>query len=79
MLSFDTNQVVYAANADAPEQPAASSFFQSIAERQDIVVCELMLVELYLKLRNPRIFRRPLGAPAAAAYSRSFAVMPTGN
>ena len=72
MLSFDTNLVVYAANADAPEQAAAAAFLESLAPRQDVVVCELMLVEVYLKLRNPRILARPLDAPGAAAYCRAF-------
>ena len=31
MLSFDTNLVVYAANADAPEQAAAAAFLESLA------------------------------------------------
>ena len=68
MVSFDTSLVVYAANADVPEQPAAAGFIDSLAEREDIVVCELMLTEVYLKLRNPRILSKPMGAAEAAAY-----------
>ena len=72
MIAFDTNLVIYAANRRAPEQPAAAAFLQSLARRRDVVVCELMLVEVYLKLRNLRILARPLNAPAAAAYCQAF-------
>jgi toxin-antitoxin system PIN domain toxin len=68
MLSFDTNLVVYAANADAPEQVSAAAFINGLGTRQDVVVCELMLVEVYLKLRNPRILRQPMNAASARAY-----------
>jgi len=46
MISFDTNLVIYAANASAPEQPAAAAFLRSLGTRRDVVVCELMLVEV---------------------------------
>ena len=72
MISFDTNLVVYAANTAAPEQVAAADFLSSLAERQDVVICELMLVEVYLKLRNPAIIRRPLEAAGAAAHCQAF-------
>jgi hypothetical protein len=42
-------------------------FLQSIASRRDVAVCELMLVELYLKLRNEKIFPHPLTASQAVA------------
>jgi toxin-antitoxin system PIN domain toxin len=71
MQAFDTNLVVYAVNSAAPEQAAAADFINSLAVRQDVVVCELMLVEVYLKLRNPKILRRPLDAAGAAAFCAS--------
>lgn len=72
MISFDTNLVVYAANAAAPEQAQAAEFLTSLAERQDVVICELMLVEVYLKLRNAAIVRCPLDPAAAAAHCQAF-------
>ena len=36
------------------------------------VVCELVLVELYMLLRNPAVVARPLGAKAAAAVCRAY-------
>ena len=68
MVSFDTNLVVYAANADAPEQPAAAAFINSLGTREDVIVCELMLLEVYLKLRNPSILRKPMDAATACKY-----------
>ena len=72
MVSFDTNLVVYAANADAAEQSTAAGFINSLAEREDVVICELMLVEVYLKLRNPRILSKPMEAEEATAFCAVF-------
>ena len=72
MVSFDTNLAVYAANASSPGHEAARQFLQSLALRKDVAVCELVLVELYLKLRNEKIFPRPLTAPQAAAVCQSY-------
>jgi predicted nucleic acid-binding protein len=71
-ISFDTNIAVYACNESCPEQPAAIAFLSSLALRQDIVVSEFMLVELYLKLRNAKIFRDPMTAPEAAEVCQGF-------
>ncbi len=72
MTSFDTNIAVYAANAASPWHEAAKRFLLSLALRKDVAVCELVLVELYLKLRNERIFPRPLTAPQAAAVCQTY-------
>lgn len=68
MISFDTNIVVHSANADASEHEAARHFILELGQREDVVVCELMLVEVFLKLCNATIFRHPMSAKAAAAY-----------
>ena len=62
MLSFDTNLAVHAANTASPWHAQATAFIQSLAARKDVAICELVLVELYLKLRNEKIFSRPLNA-----------------
>lgn len=72
MISFDTNLAVYAANSSLPQHAAARRFFTRIATREDIVVAELMLVELYLKLRNPRIFPQPMEAATAVTWCNRF-------
>jgi uncharacterized protein len=70
--SFDTNIAVYACNDGCPEQEAAIRFLESLARRHDVVVSEFMLVELYLKLRNAKIFTHPMTGPEAAAVCQGF-------
>ena len=65
MLSFDTNIAVYEANSASPFHARATDFIQSLVIRKDVAICELVLVELYLKLRNEKIFSRPLSAKRA--------------
>lgn len=72
LISFDTNIAVYAANGASPWHEAATQFLQSLAARKDVAICELVLVELYLKLRNEKIFPRPLTAPQAAAICQAY-------
>jgi len=72
MLAFDTNLVVYASNTHAPQHTAAVAFLESLANRNDIVVCELMLTEVYLKIRNPAILAKPYPAAEAVAFCQAF-------
>lgn len=71
-ISFDTNMAVYACNESCAEQPAAVGFLSSLALRRDVVVSEFMLVELYLKLRNNKIFRNPMTAFEAVEVCQGF-------
>lgn len=70
--SFDTNIAVYACNHACSERSAAVEFIESLSLRQDVVISEFMLVELYLKLRNANIFPNPMTAPEAAAICQAF-------
>jgi len=72
MTSFDTNIAVYAVNGASPWHESAKQFLLSLSLRKDVAVCELVLVELYLKLRNEKIFPRPLTAPQAAAVCQNY-------
>jgi toxin-antitoxin system PIN domain toxin len=72
MLSFDTNLAVHAANCDSASHAQSRGFIESLAARRDVAICELMLVELYLKLRNERIFTRPLTAAQAVAVCTAY-------
>ncbi|TDU66063.1 toxin-antitoxin system PIN domain toxin [Prosthecobacter fusiformis] len=72
MLSFDTNLAVHAANSASPFHAKAADFIKSLVTRKDVAICELVLVELYLKLRNEKIFSRPLSAEKAAAVCQSY-------
>ncbi len=72
MLSIDTNLLLYAANADCAECETAARFLLSCSDRSDVVLCELVLVELYILLRNPSVVTRPLDARAAAATCQAY-------
>ncbi len=67
MRSCDTNILFYAFHTSCPEHTAARSFLESASQDRNFVICELVLAELYVLLRNPRLVERPLSAPAAAA------------
>lgn len=63
--SVDTNILLYALNADCPENAVARAVVEDLAASDDVVICDLVLVELYLLLRNPAVVTRPLDAPEA--------------
>jgi predicted nucleic acid-binding protein len=70
MLSADTNLFLYAANPACAQHPAARRFFDDLKSGNEghFVVCGLVLLEVYMQLRNPAVLRRPLSAAAAAAF-----------
>jgi len=72
VLSVDTNILLYAQNADCREHAAASTFLDECAGRGDIVICELVLLELYQLLRNPAVIANPLSAGEAASICQAF-------
>lgn len=72
MISIDTNLLLYSLNADCPEHEAARGFVRSCADREDVAIAELVLVELYVLLRNPSVVARPLDAPRAAGICHTF-------
>ena len=72
MLSIDTNILLYAQNRDCPEHERARAFIENCANRDDVAICELVLVELYQLLRNPAVLAQPLSAPEAAAICMSW-------
>jgi toxin-antitoxin system PIN domain toxin len=72
MISIDTNILLYALNRDCPEHASARGFLEACAARADVAIAELVLVELYVLLRNPAIVRQPLEAPAAAGLCQVF-------
>jgi uncharacterized protein len=69
MLTADTNLLIHAADPDSPYHEAARAFFASlVVAQEEFVLCELVLVELYMQLRNPAIFTQPYTAKESAAY-----------
>ena len=71
MLAIDTNLLVYAQNTRAVQHRAARAFVTHCRDRE-IVICELVLVELYLVLRSAAIVSRPLGATEAAEICKRY-------
>ena len=70
MVSFDTNIIVYALHEKMPQHGKALQFLNGLAGRDDVVLCELILVEVYLLIRNPAVFPQPYGASEAAEVCR---------
>ncbi|MEI6533853.1 MAG: TA system VapC family ribonuclease toxin [Verrucomicrobiaceae bacterium] len=77
ILSADTNLFLYAANPDSPRHEAALRFFEEDAHgHQRFLLCGLVLVEIYLLLRNPAVFKKPRTAKEAAAFCHALQANP---
>jgi toxin-antitoxin system PIN domain toxin len=72
MISCDTNILLHAFNASSRLNDAAIGFLRSHADDERFAVCELVLVELYVLLRNPAIIPRPLPAERAVSVCRAY-------
>lgn len=69
ILSADTNLFLYAANPDSPYHAGARRFFEQEADgKERFLLCGLVLVELYMQLRNPAVFKKPKTAREATAF-----------
>lgn len=69
MLTADTNLLIHAADPDSPLHEPARAFFTAVTEgTEEFVLCELILVELYMQLRNATIFTKPYTAKESAAH-----------
>ena len=67
----DTNLFIHAADPDSPQHAKARQFFATVAQAtrdQEFVLCELVLVELYMQLRNAAIFAKPYSSRESADY-----------
>ena len=76
MISVDSNLLLYAFNASAPWHREAASFLNDLRTRDDVVISELVLVELYTLLRNPAVVERPLTAPEAVEVVNAYRTHP---
>jgi len=65
VISFDTNILFPALEPSHPHHARARQFLQGLS-RGRVAVCELVLTEVYVMVRNPATARRALGAAAAA-------------
>lgn len=66
MLSLDTNILFAALETTAPAHARARAFLEAQRRNDSLVICELVLVELYLLLRNPAVVGKPLSATEAS-------------
>jgi len=72
ILSADTNLFLYAANPNSPQHQGAQRFFATeAAGQQRFLLCGLVLVEIYMQLRNPAVFKKPRSAKEAAAFCQA--------
>ena len=72
MISIDTNILLPAVESRNPDHGRAAGFLESLQDRDDVVICELILLELYALLRNPVVLAKPLVASAAVDVCESF-------
>ncbi len=56
MLSIDANIIIYSLNKTMSEHERARSFLVQLSDRNDVVIAEQILVEVYLLIRNPAVF-----------------------
>lgn len=66
MISFDTNVLFPALEARHPDHRRARVFLEGLPAGS-VAICELVLTEVYVMVRNPTIARRPLGPSEATA------------
>ncbi len=72
MLAIDTNILLYAINTDSPYHLAAFNYLTSIAKRDDVLISEFVLAELYQLLRNPVVFPKALDNATACKVIASY-------
>lgn len=72
MISVDTNILLYAFNSDCEEHQRAREVIKKLGSDSDVVLSELVLVELYILLRNPVVIGHPLKAAEAVSVCRAW-------
>ena len=72
MISSDTNILLHASNIRSPFQAPAAAFLLEHATDAEFAICELVLMELYVLLRNPAVVATPLSALQAAEIVRGY-------
>lgn len=65
LTSIDTNLLFFALAEDRPENKDARQFLESMQSREDVVISEFVLAELYRLIRNPVVVTNPLSAADA--------------
>lgn len=70
MITADTNILIHAAHMGSESCEKARRFLEGHAGNKEFVLCELILIEFYMALRNPAVFSKALTAAEASDYCR---------
>ena len=76
MISCDTNILYAALDNRSAWHSSAKAFLESMMEREDFALCELVLLELYGLLRNPVVSASPCSSQEAVAVVQQFRTHP---
>jgi len=76
MLSIDTNLLFQALDRANSLHAPAANFLASLNDRNDVVISEFVLAELYQLIRNPVILESPVSAGAAVKICEEFRCHP---
>lgn len=76
MISIDANIIIYSLNKSMSGHDRARSFLLQLSDRDDVVIAEPVLVEVYLLIRNPAVFPHPYSSQEAAHVCESYRVNP---
>jgi len=77
MISCDTNILFAAFESTTAGHEAAREFLKAQSTNTGFVLCELVLVEFYVLMRNPATARRPLGSAQAVGLVRTLRSNPS--
>lgn len=73
MISFDTNLLLHSLDSQSPFHEGSRLFFKWLGTQdRQVLVCELVLIELYVLLRNPAVARKPMESAAAVELLSAF-------
>ena len=72
MISIDTNILLPAVESGNHDHEKAAAFLESLHDRDDVVISEFVLLELYALLLNSAVLREPLSPVAAVDVCESF-------
>jgi uncharacterized protein len=64
--SCDTNIFLYYLDSSCPEHAKARDYVENIWRDKNFIISDLVLIELYVLLRNPKVLRGPLSSKEAA-------------
>jgi toxin-antitoxin system PIN domain toxin len=59
MKSCDTNILIYYLDSSCSEHNEAKLYLEKVWTDKEFIICDLVLIELYVLLRNPKVFDSP--------------------